>query len=141
MSAKETSRLNDSMIPDSVVSNAMDPPISLNSDDETSQVDYLGTTFFSEDWGDDPFGADDEVVEKNDDGEESWSECIILEEKHGAAKNNHEKLASWDDEVACSMKMAAEKRHDDLLDEESWGEHPNLVDEKGAPKRHKDLMI
>ena len=61
----EMNRVNDSMIPDSIPPNAIDPPINLSSDEDTSQVDYLGTTFISEDWGDDPFDVDDKIPEKN----------------------------------------------------------------------------
>ena len=39
------------------------------------------------------------------------------------------------------MKMAPEKSHDELIDEESWGEDSILDDEMGAPKCHDDLMI
>ena len=77
----EMNRCDDSMIPDSTTPNAMGAPINLNSDEEASEVDYLGTTFISEDWGDDPFDADDEIVEKNHDDEESCGECVILDEK------------------------------------------------------------
>ena len=59
-----------------------------------------------------------------------WGDEVISS-KQSTAKKSH------DD----SMKMAAEKTHEDLIEEESWGEDLILDDEKGAPKCNDDLTI
>ena len=103
----EMNLVDDSQIPDSILSIAIDQPFNLNSDEDTNQVDYLGTTFITEDWGDDPFDWDDDTPEKTHDSGESWGEEFLSSEKN-CTENNHEDAISWGDEFSSSKKMAPE---------------------------------
>ena len=56
--------------PDSIQSIAIDKPIAMSSDEEENQADHTGTTFISEDWGDDSIdeeigGGEDSCVEES----------------------------------------------------------------------------
>ena len=45
-------------LPDCVQSRAIQNPITSTTEEDESEVGYLGTTFISEDWGPNPFDSD-----------------------------------------------------------------------------------
>ena len=113
MNSKEASKLKTSDVPDAVASNSINQPIRVNSNDEDSQVSYLGTTFVSDHWGECPLSAEETVPGKNDDGGESLGELGILGKKHGAAEIKQDAdlfdYESWGDDSIMSNEISWEK--------------------------------
>ena len=100
--AEKKTSLGD-QLPDSIQSKTFDKAITANTDEDASQVDYLGTTFVGQDWGPDPFDSD------SHDDLKTWGDDLAFDDDAGGEhphsaekveKKHHKENPSWGDDFS-----------------------------------------
>ena len=95
--------VNDFKITDSIHSNSISQSVNQNSNEDASKVCWVGTSFFSEDWGDDHLDSEEGTPAKPMMAQQAGAMSFWIQRKWPL--KSHEDAMSLGDEFLDSEKM------------------------------------